>query len=385
MDAAGRRHGPGPRLERQLEQARTERGAEVAGEIGFGLQRLLAPCERSVAGGLLPGALPAGERAPCVRSGIRAPRVREERVAERHAPRHLEARRVRSEERGERGAARLRGAHRRLDLCAHAGGHAPAHDDVAACHPELAQRPFAVRARTDPEERGVLREPEADHRIARAEAPREPLPIEDLLVERPRERAGHRAQGALERDRIGLGWERARDQRREAADPQEVEQRAPGASGRSCHEAPRVALSSAAMSRTARLGTPTLLLLALALGAGSGCEALRATRVGQPATLGEALQVYRNADEKKAIAIAVDEAGKRTWGAFYHARLQSFANEQALEECERNAAGNRIGAKCWVFAEGDEPAEDTATACRRGEPNAKRCALQDRFYQLYPR
>jgi len=128
-----------------------------------------------------------------------------------------------------------------------------------------------------------------------------------------------------------------------------------------------------------------LLLLACTLAAVSGCEALRATRVGQPATLNEALTIYRNAKEKKAIAIAVDESGKRTWGAFYHARLQSFAEEQATEECERNAGKHGVRARCWLFAAGDEPAEATADACRRGTPNPRRCAVQDRFYQLYPR
>ncbi len=128
-----------------------------------------------------------------------------------------------------------------------------------------------------------------------------------------------------------------------------------------------------------------VLAIVLSLGSGLGCAALRATRVGQPATLHEALAAYRNADEKKAIAIAVSEAGKRTWGAFYHARLQGFASEQALEECERNARDHRIQSQCWLFAEGDEPVSDTALACSQGKANPKRCALQDRFYQLYPR
>jgi len=128
-----------------------------------------------------------------------------------------------------------------------------------------------------------------------------------------------------------------------------------------------------------------LLLLACTLFTVSGCAALRATRVGQPKTLSEALTVYRKAEEKKAIAIAADESGKRTWGAFYHAKLQSFAEEQALEECERNVRTHRIKAQCWLFAEGDEPAAETQLACSRGKPNPKRCALQDRFYQLYPR
>jgi hypothetical protein len=126
-------------------------------------------------------------------------------------------------------------------------------------------------------------------------------------------------------------------------------------------------------------------LVAAVLAGAGGCEALRATRVGEPATLNEALTVYRNAKEKKAIAVAVDESGKRTWGAFYHARLQSFASEQAVEECERNADKFGVRAECWLFAEGDEPAESTGTACRRETPNKRRCAFQDRFYQLYPR
>jgi hypothetical protein len=129
----------------------------------------------------------------------------------------------------------------------------------------------------------------------------------------------------------------------------------------------------------------TLLPLLTALAVTSGCEAFRATRVGQPETLSEALAVYRKADEEKAIAIAADESGKRTWGAFYHASLQSFADDQALEECERNVHTHRIKAQCWIFAQGDEPAAETQLACSRGEPNPKRCALQDRFYQLYPR
>ena len=139
------------------------------------------------------------------------------------------------------------------------------------------------------------------------------------------------------------------------------------------------------MPRLQSSRTLLFLLLAFGLVAASGCEALRATRVGQPSTLSEALNIYRNAKEKKAIAIAVDENGKRTWGALYPAKLQSWAGEQAIEECERNVRQLGIRAECWLFAEGDEPAKETILACRQGRPNPRRCALQDRFFQLYPR
>jgi hypothetical protein len=139
------------------------------------------------------------------------------------------------------------------------------------------------------------------------------------------------------------------------------------------------------MRRSQLLAVHAALVLSLSLTAAIGCASLQATRVGRPTTLHEALSIYREADEKKAIAIAVDQGGKRTWGAFYHAELQGFANEQALAECERNVLEHRIRAECWLFAEGDEPSSDTTLACRSGKPNAKRCAYQDRFYQLLPR
>ena len=127
------------------------------------------------------------------------------------------------------------------------------------------------------------------------------------------------------------------------------------------------------------------LLAALSVALLGGCASWFTTEMDDAQTLSGALAVYRASDEKKAIAVAADEEGRRTWGALYGSYSQEHANEKAVENCRKNARRAGILADCFLFAEGDAPSASTNQACRAGAVNAKRCDLQDRFFELYPR
>lgn len=110
-----------------------------------------------------------------------------------------------------------------------------------------------------------------------------------------------------------------------------------------------------------------------------GCAAFQATRAGRPLTFKEAVGVYRVSQEKKALSVAVDDGGRRAWGAFYDATLQGFANDEAQEECERSASSAGVNAPCRLFAEGDGPARSGTEACLRRDYPEPWCALLNRY------
>lgn len=115
-----------------------------------------------------------------------------------------------------------------------------------------------------------------------------------------------------------------------------------------------------------------LLLLALA----AGCET---TRLAASSSFAETVSIYSSSPEKKALALAADEHGRRVWGASIGSKLQGRANDDALEECRKNAAHRGLEAHCYLFAVGNAPAAETLEACSQGRVNPKRCAAQDRF------
>jgi hypothetical protein len=129
---------------------------------------------------------------------------------------------------------------------------------------------------------------------------------------------------------------------------------------------------------------PRSLAVAL-LAALVGCASWFTTQLGETSTLEGALRVYASSKEKKAMAVAADERGRRTWGVLYGSYTQEHANEKAIEACEKNARHSGIQAPCHLFAEGDAPAPSTVRACRAGTIGARRCELQNRFFELYPR
>lgn len=92
----------------------------------------------------------------------------------------------------------------------------------------------------------------------------------------------------------------------------------------------------------------------------------------------ETLDVYRLSRGKKALALAVDENGKRVFAVLYGSWSQESANEKALAGCNEKAARSGVQAQCYLFASGDEAAPSTLRGCAEGRIDAKRCALQQR-------
>lgn len=126
------------------------------------------------------------------------------------------------------------------------------------------------------------------------------------------------------------------------------------------------------------------LLAALALAGLAGA----CTFAPPPAeSFSEALYLYREADPKKAIALAAvarEGRGRSAWGVATGSLTQGHANEKALETCTRNAGRAGLDARCQLFAVGDAPAPDTVEACRAGQLPAYRCELQERYRDRLP-
>jgi hypothetical protein len=122
--------------------------------------------------------------------------------------------------------------------------------------------------------------------------------------------------------------------------------------------------------------TQRRLLASVALLAALAISACRTTQLEPTATLDEAVRIYRLSKDAKAMAVAADEYGKRTWGVFYGALRQDKANEEALAGCERNAARAGVRAPCYLFAIGDQPAAETVRGCAEGRIGPRRCAVQ---------
>lgn len=119
--------------------------------------------------------------------------------------------------------------------------------------------------------------------------------------------------------------------------------------------------------------------LAAALLAAALLAACEATRVGTAASFEEAVDTYAAADEKKALAVAADERGRRRWGAQYGSVTQDRANRDAMEECQASARRHALEAQCYLFAIGNREARSTLEGCRAGRVNPKRCALQRQY------
>jgi len=117
---------------------------------------------------------------------------------------------------------------------------------------------------------------------------------------------------------------------------------------------------------------PTLLALLLSLGCAT-------TQLAPSGGFEEALDVYRLSSGKKALALAVDENGKKAFAALYGSWSQKSADRKALDGCNRNAARRSIQAQCYLFATGDEAAPTTLRGCAEGRIGARRCALQQQY------
>jgi hypothetical protein len=111
----------------------------------------------------------------------------------------------------------------------------------------------------------------------------------------------------------------------------------------------------------------------------AGCKA---TRVGTTSTLQETVETYRESDEKKALALAVDERGRKAWGAQFGSLTQGSADDDAMEECRAAAQHRSIEARCYLFASGNRQARSTVEGCREGRIGRKRCAAQEAYAPL---
>lgn len=132
---------------------------------------------------------------------------------------------------------------------------------------------------------------------------------------------------------------------------------------------PRVRAGSRA-ARGLRLGTGLLAL-------GAACTFSPST----PSSFSGTLELYAEADEKKALALAAEAEngrGRSAWGVFTGSLTQGHANQKALEACAENARQAGVAAPCHLFAVGDAPARETRVACLERRIGAYRCALQTR-------
>jgi hypothetical protein len=129
--------------------------------------------------------------------------------------------------------------------------------------------------------------------------------------------------------------------------------------------------------RTLRHRRPALLLAACASLLGAGCATTE--RVGDTATFAETVELYRLGDEHKALAVAVNERGRRAWGVLYGSLSEEDAREKALEECRSNARRAGVDAGCHLFAVDGAVARDTLRGCAEGRIGAQRCALQEQY------
>ena len=121
-----------------------------------------------------------------------------------------------------------------------------------------------------------------------------------------------------------------------------------------------------------------LSLLGLALLATSAC---RTTRLDSTSSFQETVAIYRETDDPKALALAADEYGKKTWGVAYGGFSEERSAEEAMALCERNAANSGVRAPCYLFAVGNRPAADTVRACAEGRIGPRRCAAQGQYGQ----
>jgi hypothetical protein len=117
---------------------------------------------------------------------------------------------------------------------------------------------------------------------------------------------------------------------------------------------------------------PTMLALLLSLGCAT-------TQLPPASGFEETLDVYRHSKGEKALAVAVDENGKKAFAVLYGHWSQTSANEKALVGCSENAEKSGVQATCYLFATGDEAAASTLRGCAEGRIGEKRCAFQEQY------
>jgi hypothetical protein len=113
----------------------------------------------------------------------------------------------------------------------------------------------------------------------------------------------------------------------------------------------------------------TLLTLVLFL----GCST---TMLAPDSGFEEVMGAYHLSGGKKALALAVDERGKKAYAVRSGDWRQKSCNRKALAACNAKAARHGIEAQCYLFAIGDEAAPSTLKGCAKGRIGEKRCAFQ---------
>ena len=122
------------------------------------------------------------------------------------------------------------------------------------------------------------------------------------------------------------------------------------------------------------------MLAALAALAVSGCASWFSARLDTPpgARLEDAWRLYRMSEDRKAMAVAVDEAaGRKVWGLTYGSLSQEHANREALAECESNAKRVGISAACHLMAVGNRRSPGAVRACADGRASRGFCDLMN--------
>jgi hypothetical protein len=120
-----------------------------------------------------------------------------------------------------------------------------------------------------------------------------------------------------------------------------------------------------------RLGLAALAALAV-----SGCASWFSARLDAPAgaRLEDAWRLYQISEDRKAMAIAVDEAaGRKVWGICYGSLSQARANREALSECESNAKRVGISTSCHLMAIGNRRPPGAVRACADGRASRGFC------------
>jgi hypothetical protein len=121
-------------------------------------------------------------------------------------------------------------------------------------------------------------------------------------------------------------------------------------------------------------------LAALAALAVSGCASWFSARLDAPqgARLEDAWRLYQISEDRKAMAVALDEVtGRRAWGLLYGSLSQDSANRGALSECESNAKRAGISASCHLLAIGNRRPPGAVRACADGRASRGFCELME--------
>jgi hypothetical protein len=121
-------------------------------------------------------------------------------------------------------------------------------------------------------------------------------------------------------------------------------------------------------------------LAALAALAVSGCASWFSARLDAPAgaRLEDAWRLYQISEERKAMAVAIDEAaGRKVWGLTYGSLSQEHANKVALSECESNVKRVGMSASCHLLAVGNRRPPGAVRACADGRASRAFCELMN--------